>query len=99
MHRVSWCSVCWLLLTLVGPYTMIQIHLDVSHKSDVYQMYQGFCKGKGLLSHEYLGLKSFLKMWANEFPHVRVRRKSTIASKCQICEDLEVSSFPLHREV
>lgn len=39
---------------------------------------------------EVLTYKSFCQMWHRDFPWVKTKRRKTIASKCFVCEDLEV---------
>ena len=40
---------------------------------------------------EILTYKAFLKMWSTDFPWIKTRKAKTIESKCETCEDLEVS--------
>lgn len=46
---------------------------------------------KGFSEKEILDEKGFLALWRAEFCHVRLRHQKTIASKCLVCEDLEVN--------
>lgn len=72
----------------------LQIHLDVARKTTVWKTYRDFMRTKYFDYSEILCERSFLRMWENEFPHVKVRKPKTIASKCRVCEDLQVNVWP-----
>lgn len=82
----------YLTLTKSGPATVWQIILDVEEMKVVFETYRDFMKSKGQPESSILALTSFYRLWRTEFPHVRLRRRKTIASKCHVCEDLEVGT-------
>lgn len=44
--------------------------------------------------NEVLIYQTFTKLWRKEFPHLKLRKKKTVSSKCLVCDDLEVSIMP-----
>lgn len=58
-------------------------------RSDVYDLYANFMKGKARVD-DVVSSEAFMKMWRREFPHVQLRKKSSIFNKCRTCEDLAV---------
>lgn len=51
----------------------------------MYMLRAGFSK------EDILIYKSFLNLWRKEFSWVRTKQGKTIESKCDTCEDIEVS--------
>jgi hypothetical protein len=69
-----------------------QIRLDISSKIDVYYLYATFMIRAGFaFPNEVLTYQSFCKVWRDEFPQLKLRKKRTVSSKCLVCDDLEVS--------
>ena len=67
------------------------MRLDVSRKLDAYHYYATFMIRAGFaFPTEILTYRSFADLWKKEFPHLHLRRKRTVSSKCLVCDDLEV---------
>lgn len=65
----------------------------MSDKLDVYRTYKAdMVKVKGLPKKEVASYEVFLGVWTDHFPHVRLRERLTVFSKCVVCEDLEVGT-------
>ena len=58
--------------------------------SDVWFTYGLFMLRAGFAKTEILSYKSFLNLWGNDFPWLKVRKAKTVDSGCTTCEDLEV---------
>lgn len=65
--------------------------LDVPRKSDAWYCYAMYMLRAGHAKCEILTYKAFLKMWSTDFAWIKTRKAKTIESKCETCEDLEVS--------
>lgn len=71
----------------------------MSTKRDVYEVYKAdMVSVKALPKDEVAGPEVFRQVWRDHFPHVRLRERLTVFSKCVVCEDLEVgtTSFPIY---
>lgn len=68
--------------------------MDVSRKLEAYRFYATFMIRAGYAyPEEVLTYRIFCRMWSEEFPHLRLRQKRTVSSKCLVCDDLEVSNW------
>lgn len=65
--------------------------LDVPRKCDVWYCYATYMLRAGYAKEEILTSQSFLRVWNDDFPWVKTRKAKTIESKCETCEDIEVS--------
>jgi hypothetical protein len=71
-----------------------QVRLDVTKKLDVYYLYATFMIRAGFsYPQDILSYAAFARLWVQDFPHLKLRKKRTVSSKCLVCDDLEVRSF------
>lgn len=63
----------------------------MSEKREAWDLYSAFMLRAGFsFPQEVIGYKGFCRMWTRDFSWVKTKRRKTIASKCFVCEDLEV---------
>lgn len=65
--------------------------MDVQRKCDAWYAYAMYMLRAGFSKEDILIYKSFLNLWRKEFSWVRTKQGKTIESKCDTCEDIEVS--------
>lgn len=90
-----------MMATQLTRLVLSQVRLDIGTKVDVYYLYATFMIRTGFsFPSEVLTYPSFVKVWRDEFPQLKLRKKRTVSSKCLVCDDLEVgvrSSRHYHR--
>lgn len=83
---LSWFEI---FFNLIGDKIEEEKHLDCCPKEEFYEEFSDNMKQWFKDSpEEILGFSSFLKIWDLCFPHVRVRDRHKIGSKCKTCERL-----------
>lgn len=75
--------------------SFLQVHLDIPKIKDVYYLYVNYMVSAG---HNYpdevILYPCFTRLWAKDFPWLKVRQAKRIKNKCYVCYDLEVSRLP-----
>lgn len=85
--RLTWCLL------------VVQVHLDVRERRDVYYVYANYMISAGhSYTEEVISAKHFFKVWKREFPWLKTRQKQGIFNKCKVCEDLEVGADMMHHD-
>lgn len=73
---------------------LVQVHLDVKERRDVYYIYANYMISAGhSFTEEVISAKHFYKLWRRDFSWLKTRKPQGIFHKCKVCEDLEVRAL------